>query len=84
VTTTKGSETPEESDGIGLAEALLGLAGFRVLAVTESPAEVVVEIETIAAVAGCGGCGVRAEDQDRMLVDPGSAVFRPTGAAGVA
>jgi transposase len=47
---------------------LLGLAGFRVLAVTESPAEVVVEIETTAAVAGCGGCGVRAEAQDRMLV----------------
>ena len=32
-------------DGIGLAEALLGLPGFRVLAVTEPPGEVVIEIE---------------------------------------
>ncbi len=30
------------SDGIGLAEALLGLDGFRVLAVTEAPDELVV------------------------------------------
>jgi transposase len=56
-------------DGTGLAEALLGLAGFRVLAVTETPAEVVIEIETTAAVVGCPGCGVRAEAQDRMAVD---------------
>jgi hypothetical protein len=35
-------------DGIGLAEALLGLPGFRVLAVTETPGEVVIEIETTA------------------------------------
>jgi hypothetical protein len=56
-------------DGTGLAEALLGLAGFRVLAVAETPAEVVVEIETIAGVEGCAGCGVRAEAQDRMHVE---------------
>ena len=33
------------SDGTGLAEALLGLDGFRVLAVSETPAELVIEIE---------------------------------------
>jgi hypothetical protein len=62
-------ETPAMDDGTGLAEALLGLAGFRVLAVAETPAEVVVEIETIAGVEGCAGCGVRAEAQDRMHVE---------------
>jgi transposase len=56
-------------DGTGLAEALLGLDGFRVLAVTETPAEVVIEIETTAAVVGCVGCGVRAQAQDRMTVE---------------
>jgi hypothetical protein len=28
VTTTKNDETPDVGDGIGLAEALLGLSGF--------------------------------------------------------
>jgi len=56
-------------DGTGLAEALLGLDGFGVLAVTETPAEVVIEIETTAVVVGCPGCGVRAAAQDRMRVD---------------
>jgi transposase len=56
-------------DGIGLAEALLGLPGFRVLAVCETPAEVVIEIETTAEIVGCPGCGVRAEAQDRMPVE---------------
>jgi zinc-finger of transposase IS204/IS1001/IS1096/IS1165 len=69
VTTTKNIETPAVSDGTGLAEALLGLEGFRVLAVHETPAEVVVEIETAAAVVGCPSCGARAEAQDRMPVD---------------
>jgi hypothetical protein len=46
-----------------------------VLAVTETPAEVVVEIETTTTVVGCAGCGVRAEAQDRMTVEiRGSAV----------
>lgn len=46
------------SDATGAAEALLGLDGFRVLAVTEAAAEVVVvEIETTATVVGCGSCG---------------------------
>jgi transposase len=57
------------NDGTGLAEALLGLDGFRVLAVTETPAEVVIEIETTAERVGCPDCGVRAEAQDRMTVD---------------
>ena len=48
---------------IGLAEALLGLEGFRVLAVVESPDELVVRVETTATVAWCTACGVRAEPQ---------------------
>ena len=35
--TTKNIETPAVGDGTGLAEALLGLDGFRVLAVHETP-----------------------------------------------
>ncbi len=57
------------SDGIGLAEALLGLDGFRVLDVTESDAEVVVTIETTLEVVGCFSCGTRAQAQDRMPID---------------
>ena len=56
------------SDGIGLAEALLGLPGFRVLEVTETPEELVVRIETTASFTGCDGCGVRAEAHDRVEV----------------
>ncbi len=55
-------------DGTGLAEALLGLDGFRVLEVSEEPAEVVVTVETVAGLVGCGRCGVRAQAQDRMPV----------------
>jgi hypothetical protein len=69
VTTTKSNKTPEVGDGIGLAEALLGLPGFRVLALAETPAEVVIEIETTADRVGCAGCGVRAEAQDPMVVE---------------
>lgn len=57
------------ADGTGLAEALLGLDGFRVLEVTETDAEVVIEIETVTDVVGCGRCGTRAESQDRMPVE---------------
>jgi len=56
-------------DGTGLAEALLGLEGFRVLRVHETPVEVAIEIETTADRVGCPGCGVRAEAQDRMVVE---------------
>jgi transposase len=69
VTTTKNSENPGVGDGIGLVEALLGLPGFRVLAVIEAPVEVVIEIETTADRVGCPGCGARAEAQDRMPVE---------------
>jgi transposase len=57
------------SDGIGLAEALLGLDGFQVLEVVESADEVMVTIETVAGVVGCERCGCRAEAQDRTIVD---------------
>lgn len=56
------------SDGIGLAEALLGLEGFRVLEVSESPDELTVTIETTADAVGCHGCGVRAQAHDRIPV----------------
>ena len=57
------------NDGIGLAEALLGLAGFRVLALTEKGCEVVIAVETTTTSVACRTCGVRAEAQDRMPVD---------------
>ena len=57
------------TDGSGLAERLLGLRGFRVLEVTETDAEVVIDVESVADVAGCAGCGTRAESQDRMPVE---------------
>ena len=56
-------------DGTGLAEALLGLDGFRVLEVTETPDELVIHIETTAVMMGCGSCGTRAEAHERMAVD---------------
>ncbi len=56
-------------DGSGLAEALLGLDGFVVLAVTEGPDELVVTVETTASIVGCTRCGTRAQAHDRMPID---------------
>jgi transposase len=57
------------ADGTGLAEALLGLDGFRVIEVAEGPEELVITIETVATVVGCERCGVRAEAHDRKAID---------------
>jgi transposase len=59
---------PCVNDGNGLADALLGLPGFRVLEVTETPEELVVKVETTAVFTGCEGCGIRAESHDRVEV----------------
>ncbi len=55
--------------GTGLAEAILGLDGFRVLAVDESSMEVVITVETTSSVVGCRSCGVLAETHDRLRVE---------------
>jgi transposase len=57
------------SDGIGLAEALLELDGFRVLEVAESTDELVITVETVAEFAGCADCGTRAEAHERRPVE---------------
>ncbi|CAN5667775.1 ISL3-like element ISMsm4 family transposase [soil metagenome] len=57
------------ADATGVAEAMLGLDGFRVLEVHESAAEVVIHIETDACLVGCPGCGVVARAHDRMVVE---------------
>ena len=56
------------SDGIGLAEALLGLDGFRVLEVIENPDELVIMVESTDVIAWCASCATRAEAHDRMTV----------------
>jgi len=56
-------------DATGRAEALLGLPGFRVLEVTETPEEFVIQIETIPQLVGCPACGVIATAHDRMPVE---------------
>jgi transposase len=62
-------ETPAVNDGTGLAEALLGLDGFRVLEVIETPAELVIDVETTAEWVGCAECGTRAAAHERMTVE---------------
>ena len=52
-----------------LAEALLGLDGFQILEVHETPDELIINIETKSTVVGCPSCGVRAQAKDRMRVD---------------
>ena len=72
-------------DATGLAEALLGLNGFRVLAVEETPSEVIVMVETTADFVGCPSCGVRAEAKDRVRVDIRDLpVLRAAGPSGLA
>lgn len=57
------------SDGNGLTEKLLGLAGMRVVDVIEARDELTVTVESIAGVVGCRRCGTRAESHDRRPVD---------------
>ena len=57
------------SDATGLAEALVGLNGFRVLEVHETTDELSVIVETTVDLMGCSSCGTRAEAQDRVRVD---------------
>ncbi len=52
-----------------LAETLLGLDGFQILGVHETPDELIINIETQSTVVGCPECGVRAQAKDRMRVD---------------
>ena len=55
-------------DGTHFDDALLGLRGFRVTAVTDDGDELLVGIETIRAAAGCPACGVIARTKDRLRV----------------
>jgi hypothetical protein len=50
------------NDATGQAEALLGLNDFRVLAVEETPSEVIVMLETADSV-GCPTCSLRRRRQ---------------------
>ena len=73
------------SDGNGLAEALLGLEGFRVLKVSETPAELVVEVETTADLVGCGGCGTLGRvPGPHGRGDPRPGLLRQSGSASLA
>lgn len=57
------------NDGTGLAEALLGLDGFRVLEVSENSDEIVISVETVPQVTGCDECGTRAVAHERLTVE---------------
>ncbi len=57
------------SDATGVAEAMLGRDGVRVLRVQEGAGEIVIEIETIGELVGCPGCGVVARAHGRTAVD---------------
>jgi transposase len=62
-------EIPAMVDGSGLAEAMLGLDGVRVIHVCEADGEVTIEVEMTEPRAWCARCGCGAESQDRMWVD---------------
>ena len=74
---------PCVSDGTGLAEALLGLDGFRVLEVTETPAELVITVETTADLVSCSTYGTRAESQAGCRWRSGTCLLGAAGSAGV-
>ena len=57
------------SDATGVAEAMLGLPGFRVLGVEEGAGEVVIAIESVGELVGCPRCGVVARAHGRTAVD---------------
>ena len=57
------------ADATGVAEAMLGLPGFRVLGVEETDAEVIIQIEMSADLVGCPGCGVVARAHGRTAVE---------------
>lgn len=57
------------SDATGLAEAMLGLDGFRVLDVSETADELVITVESTTAIEGCSRCGTRAVAHDRRRTD---------------
>lgn len=48
--------------------AVLGLPGFRLLEVNELDGELEYVVETVPAIVGCAGCGVRARAKDRREV----------------
>lgn len=53
-------------DGTEFDDTLLGLRGFRALAVTQEGDELLVGIETIRQAAGCPARGVIARTEDRL------------------
>jgi len=56
------------SDGIGLAEKILGLPGLVVLGAEDVPGELLVRVESTREKATCPSCRKRAEAQDRVEV----------------
>lgn len=71
-------------DATGLAEALLGLNGFQVLAVEETSSEVIVTAETTADFVGCATCGARRGQGPRQGRHQGSPMLRAANTTGLA
>ena len=66
-------------DATGLAEALLGLCEFKVLAVAEFPDELWISVETTADVVGCPRCaGPGSGPRTQAGRHQGPALFRPS------